>query len=69
MTNEEKVDLLLRQKTMTDIVIAGYLMFLNDKGLFQEADKFVKGFLACMSKDEREALYKQKKQRFEEETQ
>ena len=67
MTEEAKIELLLQQKTMTDIVLAVYLMILNDKGLFKEADEFVKGFLACMSKEERETLYQQKKQRFEEE--
>lgn len=60
----DKFDELLNQKTIGDVVLIGYMMFLNDKKLLEEADKYVNGFVrsikneqfAILAKKNREAL-------------
>lgn len=65
--DQEKIEQLLRQKTISDIALAGYMMFLNDKNLLAEAEAYVKGFLKCFTNEEMEKIYEQKKAIFEKE--
>ena len=38
MTKQEEI--LIKQKTATDVALIGYMMFINEKGLLDEAKKF-----------------------------
>jgi hypothetical protein len=67
MTDEEKIDFLLRQKTINDFALAGYLMYLSDKGLFEDAEDYVKGFISVLTDEEKERALKMKKAIFEKE--
>lgn len=66
-TESEKIELLLRQKTLNDVVLAGYMMFLNDKGLLAQADDYVKGFINVFNNEEIESVFLQKKALFDKE--
>ena len=65
--DQEKIEQLLRQKTINDIALAGYMMFLNDRNLLTQAEEYVKGFLKCFTNEEMEKIYEQKKAIFEKE--
>ncbi len=62
----EKEELLLKQKTISDIVLIGYMMFLNEKGLLEEANQFVAGFLSVLTPQEKEELLKKATQSLEQ---
>ena len=64
MTKQEEI--LLKQKTATDLVLIGYMMFLNDKELFKEASDYVNGFINCLSKEEMEKLLEKNKDLLEQ---
>ena len=38
MTKQEEI--LIKQKTVTDVALVGYMMFINEKGLLDEAKKY-----------------------------
>ena len=64
MTKQE--ELLIKQKTVTDIALVGYMMFINEKGLLDEAKKFVEGFISSLKKEELEALVQKNKELLEQ---
>lgn len=66
-TDKEKIEQLLRQKTINDVALAGYMMFLNDKNMLAPAEEYVKGFLKCFTNEEMEKIFEQKKAVFEKE--
>ena len=67
-TDQEKLELLLRQKTLTDVVLSGYLLFLSTKNLLAEAETYVKGYLkTCFQEEEMKTVFEQKKAFFEKE--
>lgn len=64
MTKHEEI--LIKQKTVTDVALIGYMMFINEKGLLSEAKKFVEGFISSLSKEELEALVQKNKELLEQ---
>lgn len=64
MTKHEEI--LIKQKTVTDVALIGYMMFINEKGLLGEAKKFVEGFISSLSKEELEALVQKNKELLEQ---
>ena len=66
-TDQEKIEQLLRQKTISDIALAGYMMFLNDRNLLTQAEEYVKGFIECFTNEDMERVFEQKKTLFEKE--
>lgn len=60
MTKTE--ELLLNQKTMVDIALVGYMLFLNEKGLLDEGKEFVDGFINSLTQEEVTALVLRNKQ-------
>lgn len=61
-----KDDVLIQQKTAVDVALVGYMLFLNEKGLLDEAKKFVEGFIGSLSKEEVRALIIRNKQMLEQ---
>lgn len=64
MTKYEEI--LIKQKTVTDVALIGYMMFINEKGLLDEAKKFVEGFISSLSKEELETLIQKNRELFEQ---
>lgn len=60
MTKQEEI--LITQKTVTDVALVGYMMFINEKGLLDEAKKFVEGFISSLTKEELGALIQKNKE-------
>lgn len=64
MTKQEEI--LIKQKTATDVALIGYMMFINEKGLLDEAKKFVEGFISSLKKEEFETLISKNKELLEQ---
>jgi hypothetical protein len=64
MTKQEEI--LIKQKTVTDVALVGYMMFINEKGLLDEAKKFVEGFISSLKKEEFEILIQKNKELLEQ---
>lgn len=64
MTKTE--ELLINQKTMVDIALVGYMLFLNEKGLLDEGKEFVDGFINSLTQEEVTALVLRNKQALEQ---
>ena len=64
MTKQEEI--LIKQKTATDVALIGYMMFINEKGLLDEAKKFVEGFISSLKKEEFETLSSKNKELLEQ---
>ena len=64
MTKQEEI--LIKQKTVTDVALIGYMMFITDKGLLDEAKKFVEGFISSLTKEEFETLIQKNKELLEQ---
>ena len=64
MTKQEEI--LIKQKTATDVALIGYMMFINEKGLLDEAKKFVDGFISSLKKEEFETLISKNKELLEQ---
>ena len=53
---DKKYEILLKSKTMTDIALIAYMTYLNEKGLLQEAKKYVQGFISSLKGSDIETL-------------
>lgn len=52
-----KIELMfIKDKTLSDLMLTGYAMFLNDEGLTKEAQEFVSGFIHALTDTEVKAL-------------
>lgn len=57
----EKNEQLLRELTLQNLVILGYMTFCNEKGILKEGMEYVKGFTQCFTKEELEAVFQKAK--------
>ena len=64
MTKQEEI--LIKQKTATDVALIGYMMFINEKGLLDEEKKFAEGFISSLKKEEFETLISKNKELLEQ---
>lgn len=63
---KEKYNYLLKTKTISDLALVGYMTFLNEKGLLNEGQKYVEGFIASLSKEEFEDIMKRNEDALEQ---